>query len=108
MHWQNPLPTSVEARIIKRRQSLRTHWTVRRDNSKAPTRMLGELDNAGFHAYEAMYWAKELAAQNDDPDLKVMFAPVAKELEANTIQFSRNSKPSKTSRSISAGIITPA
>jgi len=53
------------------------------DNRKAPGRVLGELDNAGSHVYEAMYWAKELAAQNDDLDLKAKFAPVAKELEAN-------------------------
>ncbi len=53
------------------------------DNRKAPGRVLGELDNAGSHVYEAMYWAKELAAQNDDQDLKGKFASVAKELEAN-------------------------
>ncbi len=53
------------------------------DNRKAPGRALGELDNAGSHVWEAMYWAKELATQNDDPDLKAKFAPVAKELEAN-------------------------
>jgi len=53
------------------------------DNRKAPGRELGELDNAGTHVWEAMYWAKELAAQNDDPELKAKFTPVAKELEAN-------------------------
>ncbi|MDH5775267.1 MAG: NADP-dependent isocitrate dehydrogenase [Nitrospirota bacterium] len=53
------------------------------DNRKAPGRALGELDNAGSHVWEAMYWAKELAAQNDDSDLKAKFTPVAKELEAN-------------------------
>jgi len=53
------------------------------DNRKAPGRVLGELDNAGSHVWEAMYWAKELANQNDDPDLKAKFASVAKELEAN-------------------------
>ena len=53
------------------------------DNRKAPGRVLGELDNAGSHVYEAMYWAKELAAQNDDQELKGKFAPVAKELEVN-------------------------
>ena len=53
------------------------------DNRKAPGRELGELDNAGSHVWEAMYWAKELANQNDDPDLKAKFAPVAKELESN-------------------------
>ena len=53
------------------------------DNRKAPGRVLGELDNAGTHAWEAFYWAKELAAQNDDPELKTKFAPIAKELENN-------------------------
>ena len=53
------------------------------DNRKAPGRVLGELDNAGSHAYEALYWAQALAAQNDDPELKGKFAPIAKELEGN-------------------------
>ncbi|MEC4680728.1 MAG: NADP-dependent isocitrate dehydrogenase [Nitrospirota bacterium] len=53
------------------------------DNRKAPGRVLGELDNAGSHVYEAMYWAQALAAQNDDPELKEKFTPVAKELGAN-------------------------
>jgi isocitrate dehydrogenase len=53
------------------------------DNRKAPGRVLGELDNAGSHVWESLYWAKELANQNDDPELKAKFAPVAKELEAN-------------------------
>jgi isocitrate dehydrogenase len=29
-----------------------------------------------------MYWAQELAAQNEDQDLKKQFAPIAKELES--------------------------
>jgi isocitrate dehydrogenase len=53
------------------------------DNRKSPGRVLGELDNAGSHVYEAMYWAQELATQNDDSALKEKFAPIAKELEAN-------------------------
>ena len=53
------------------------------DNRKAPGRVLGELDNAGSHVYEAMYWAKELATQNDDQELKGKFASIAKELEGN-------------------------
>ncbi len=53
------------------------------ENRKSPGRVLGELDNIGSHVYEAMYWAQELAAQNDDPALREKFAPVAKELEAN-------------------------
>ncbi len=53
------------------------------ENRRSPGRVLGELDNAGSHAYEAMYWARELAAQHDDPALQEKFAPVAKALEAN-------------------------
>ena len=53
------------------------------ENRKSPGRVLGELDNAGSHVYEALYWAQELAAQNDDADLKAKFTSVAKELESN-------------------------
>ena len=52
------------------------------ENKKSPGRKVGELDNAGTHVYEAFYWAKELAAQNDDADLKAKFTPVAEQLEA--------------------------
>jgi len=53
------------------------------ENRKAPGRVLGQLDNAGSHVYEAWYWAQELAAQNDDQGLQKLFAPVAQALEAN-------------------------
>jgi len=53
------------------------------ENRKSPGRVLGELDNPGSHVYEALYWAQELASQNDDPELKSKFAPIAKELESN-------------------------
>ena len=53
------------------------------ENKKSPGRAVGELDNAGTHFYETLYWAQELAKQNDDADLKAKFTPVAKELESN-------------------------
>ncbi len=52
------------------------------ENKKSPGRKVGELDNAGTHVYEALYWAKELAAQDDDADLKAKFTAVAEQLEA--------------------------
>ncbi len=52
------------------------------ENKKSPGRVLGQLDNAGTHVYETLYWAQELAAQNDDLALKDKFVPVANELEA--------------------------
>ncbi len=52
------------------------------DNKKSPGREVGQLDNAGTHLYLTLYWAQELAAQDDDADLKAKFTPVAQELEA--------------------------
>jgi len=50
-------------------------------NKKSPGRKVGELDNAGTHVYEALYWAKELATQDDDTELKAKFTPIAEQLE---------------------------
>ena len=36
---------------------------------RSPSRSLGGLDNRGSHTYLALYWAQELAAQTDDPEL---------------------------------------
>ena len=52
------------------------------ENKKSPGREVGQLDNAGTHVYLSLYWAQELAAQNDDQTLKDHFTPVAKEMEA--------------------------
>ncbi|MBT5651470.1 MAG: NADP-dependent isocitrate dehydrogenase [Nitrospina sp.] len=53
------------------------------DNKKSPGRDVGQLDNAGTHVYETLYWAQELAKQDDDADLKAKFTAIAKELESN-------------------------
>ena len=53
------------------------------DNDKSPTRRLGGIDNRGSHFYLAMYWAQELAQQNDDADLKATFALLAEALSSN-------------------------
>jgi len=50
------------------------------DNDKSPSRKVNELDTRGSHYYLAMYWAQELAAQNEDLDLKKTFSPVADDL----------------------------
>jgi len=51
------------------------------ENKKSPGRTVGDLDNAGTHIYEALFWAKELATQDDDADLKAKFTSVAEQLE---------------------------
>ena len=53
------------------------------DNNKSPSPKTGELDNRGSHFYLALYWAQELAAQKDDPELAAKFAPLAKTLAEN-------------------------
>ncbi|HWL60449.1 MAG TPA: NADP-dependent isocitrate dehydrogenase [Microbacteriaceae bacterium] len=44
---------------------------------RSPGRALGTTDNRGSHFYLALYWAQELAAQQDDAELAAAFAPVA-------------------------------
>ncbi|MBP5979028.1 MAG: NADP-dependent isocitrate dehydrogenase [Halomonas sp.] len=53
------------------------------DSNKSPSRKVGELDNRGSHFYLALYWAEALAAQNDDAELKSLFAQLADKLKAN-------------------------
>ncbi|MEY2622400.1 MAG: hypothetical protein RIT26_2220 [Pseudomonadota bacterium] len=57
------------------------------DQRKGPSAKTGELDNRGSQFYLAMYWAQELAAQNDDADLKKHFTPLAKYLVDHEAQI---------------------
>ena len=50
---------------------------------KSPSRKVNELDNRGSHFYLALYWAEELAAQENDPDLKKIFHSLSKKLGDN-------------------------
>ncbi|MFN4999603.1 MAG: NADP-dependent isocitrate dehydrogenase [Akkermansiaceae bacterium] len=53
------------------------------ENDRSPGRKLGTIDNRGSHFYLALYWAKEIAAQNSDAELKAIFTPIAEKLIAN-------------------------
>ena len=53
------------------------------EENKSPSRRSGEIDNRGSHFYLAMYWAKALAEQNEDADLKARFTELAKQLSEN-------------------------
>ena len=53
------------------------------DHKKSPSRKVGELDNRGSHFYLATYWAKALATQNKDMDLKNQFSAISNELSNN-------------------------
>ena len=45
--------------------------------NKSPARKLGQIDNRGSHFYLALYWANELANQNEDVELKNTFEKLA-------------------------------
>jgi isocitrate dehydrogenase len=50
------------------------------DENKSPLRKVNQLDNRGSHFYLALYWAEELAKQNEDEALREHFTPLAKKL----------------------------
>jgi len=50
-------------------------------NRKTPSRKVNELDNRGTHFYLALYWARALAAQSENPDIAARFVSVAEALE---------------------------
>jgi isocitrate dehydrogenase len=47
------------------------------EESRYPSRKVNEIDNRGSTFYLALAWAKALAAQDEDAELKRRFAPVA-------------------------------
>ena len=53
------------------------------EENKSPSRKVNEIDNRGSHYYLAMYWAEMLAQQDQNEELKTVFAEVASKLAAN-------------------------
>ncbi|NMB82109.1 MAG: NADP-dependent isocitrate dehydrogenase, partial [Ignavibacteria bacterium] len=53
------------------------------ENSKSPSRKVKEIGNRGSSFYLAFYWAKALAEQNDDVEMKKRFELISKEIEIN-------------------------
>ncbi len=53
------------------------------ENQKLPSRKVRELDNRGSTFWLTFYWAKALAAQDKDAELKARFGELAAELEKN-------------------------
>jgi isocitrate dehydrogenase len=52
------------------------------EENRSPARAVGELDNRGSHYYLALYWAQELAAQEQDSELAERFTQLAQRLAA--------------------------
>ena len=53
------------------------------EDAREPSRKVNEIDNRGSTYYLALAWAKALAAQDEDAELKQRFTPVAAALDAN-------------------------
>jgi isocitrate dehydrogenase len=53
------------------------------EDARYPSQKVNEIDNRGSTFYLALAWARALAAQNEDKDLKRRFTPVAAALAAN-------------------------
>ncbi len=51
--------------------------------NRAPSRRVNELDTRGSHFYLALYWARMLAKQTQDPELQARFAEVARQMADN-------------------------
>ncbi len=52
------------------------------EENRSPSRRTGELDNRGSHFYLALYWARELADQDEDTELAARFAALADRLSS--------------------------
>jgi isocitrate dehydrogenase len=57
------------------------------DENRSPGRKLGTIDNRGSHFYLALYWAQELAAQQQDADLAAAFDALASSLAGSEEQI---------------------
>jgi isocitrate dehydrogenase len=53
------------------------------ENGKLPSRKVNELDNRGSTFFLTLYWARTLASQDDDADMKARFEKLADELGKN-------------------------
>ena len=53
------------------------------ENGRSPSRKVNEADNRTATFYLTLYWARSLAAQNEDGTLKERFAPLAEALSDN-------------------------
>jgi isocitrate dehydrogenase len=57
------------------------------DNAKSPSSKVQELDNRGSQFYLTMYWVQELAAQDENLELKAKFSNLAQQLIDREIEI---------------------
>lgn len=61
-------------------------------NNKSPSKKVGELDSRGSHFFLALYWAKNLAKQEDDKELQVFFKNIYQKLKISEEQILKELK----------------
>lgn len=59
------------------------------DNDKSPSRKVNELDTRGSHFYLTLYWAEQLATQNENEELKAIFTNIFDALKSNESQIAQ-------------------
>ena len=59
------------------------------ENAKSPSRKVNELDNRGSAFYLSLYWARALAAQDEDAELKSRFEGLVQKLNENEAVISK-------------------
>jgi isocitrate dehydrogenase len=57
------------------------------EEDRSPSRKVGELDNRGSHFYLALYWAQELASQQEDEEVAKRFGELAERLASSESQI---------------------
>ncbi len=72
---------NAKARLLARTLDRATGRVL--EENRSPSRETGELDNRGSHFYLALYWAQELAEQDQDSELAARFKPLAERLAAD-------------------------
>ncbi len=53
------------------------------NKDKSPSRKVNELDTRGSHFYLSLYWAEQLAKQDEDAELKAIFGKVYEAMSSN-------------------------
>jgi isocitrate dehydrogenase len=72
--------SNAKAKVLADSLDLATEQLL--EAGKSPLRKVGELDNRGSHFYLCLYWARALAAQDEEVELKTKFAALVEQLEA--------------------------
>ncbi len=57
------------------------------EDARYPSRKVNEIDNRGATFYLALAWARALAAQNEDAELRARFTPMAVALAENEVKI---------------------